>query len=68
MYQVVLLCLCALFVYYWFQSVRGWNGTIRELPAYNLSLIRTSLRQRRAVVIRNALTEDAKQEYDEIYE
>lgn len=48
--------------------MRGWNGTIRELPAYNLSLIRQTLRKRGGILIRNSLTEQANIEYDEIYD
>jgi len=41
---------------------------VKELPAYHTSLIRQHIRKRNAVIIRNFLTEEAKTEYDEIYE
>lgn len=68
MYQLVLLGLFLLILYYFIQNFRGWNGQIIELPAYNMSMIRTKFRERNAIVIRNFLSEDAKTEYDEIYD
>lgn len=47
--------------------LRGWNGNIHTLPAYNLSLIRQYLNQKNSVLLQNFLTEEAKQEYDSIY-
>jgi len=54
--------------YYIIQNTLGWNGVVKELPAYHTSLIRQHIRKRNAVIIRNFLTEEAKTEYDEIYE
>lgn len=68
MYQLVILGLLLLIVYNLFQSMRGWNGNVIELPAYNLTLIRKKFAERNAIVIRNFLQEPAKQEYDELYE
>ena len=48
--------------------LRGWNGNIHILPAYNLSLIRQYLNQKNSVLLQNFLTEEAKQEYDSIYQ
>jgi hypothetical protein len=46
--------------------MRGWNGTIIELPAYNLSLIRKKFGEKNAILIRNFLQEPAKLEYEEL--
>ena len=68
MYQIILLGILLIILYGLFSNMRGWNGEIIELPAYNLSLIRKKFSERNAIVIRNFLQEPAKQEYDELYE
>lgn len=68
MYQLVLLFIFIVIAYYIFQNFRGWNGKLIELPAYNQSLIRQKFREHNGIIIRNFMTEEAKQEYDEIFE
>ncbi len=68
MYQLIIVFILLIILYYGIHNFRGWNGQVIDIPAYHMSLIRQKLRQRNAVVIHNFLTEDAKQEYDEIYE
>lgn len=68
MFQIVIIGLLLLLSYYMIQNTLGWNGTLVELPAYHTSFIRQNIRKRNAVLIRNFLTEEAKSEYDEIYE
>ena len=50
------------------QSFRGWSHTIVTLPAFHLSMIRKHIRSRNAVLLQGFLTEEAKMEYDELYE
>lgn len=68
MFQIIVIGLLLLVSYYIIQNTLGWNGVVKELPAYHTSMIRQQIRKRNAVVIRNFLTEEAKTEYDALYE
>jgi flagellar biosynthesis protein FliP len=68
MFQIIIIGLLLFLSYYIIQNTLGWNGTVKELPAFHTSFIRQNIRKRNAVVIRNFLTEEAKTEYDEMYE
>ena len=68
MYQIILIGFLLVVAWSIFHSFRGWSNKIIQLPAYNLSLIRKHIKLRDVILLQGFLTEDAKQEYDELYE
>ena len=68
MYQIILVIVFLLIAWQILYGFLGWTGKVVRLPAYHLSLIRNHVRKRNVVHVQGFLTEDAKDEYDSMYE
>lgn len=67
MYQIIVVFILILLAWSVVHNFMGWTGKVVSMPAYNISLVRQNLRKRNCVLIKGFLTEESKQEYDELY-